>query len=205
VRASHTEGVLLGSTRDDAAGEAFDKGANILGLPYPGGPSISKAAEGGDREAFSFPHPLQNDPSFDFSFSGLKTALKYCVRDLPVPLAGIRRDLAASYEHALCLHLTERIERVMPRYPDVQEVHVVGGVSANGHLRELLCALCPNHQVRFPRRLAYCTDNAAMIAAAGYFLIQEYGDAAAAPFATEASLPLSALGPSHTTGPGGSP
>ncbi|MBI2523746.1 tRNA (adenosine(37)-N6)-threonylcarbamoyltransferase complex transferase subunit TsaD, partial [Candidatus Peregrinibacteria bacterium] len=81
LRTAHTSGELLGQTRDDAAGEAFDKGACLLGLPYPGGPAIAEAAENGNPSAFAFPHPLHSDTTLDFSFSGLKTSLKYLLRD----------------------------------------------------------------------------------------------------------------------------
>jgi N6-L-threonylcarbamoyladenine synthase len=229
-RTSHTTGSLLGSTRDDAAGEAFDKGAKLLGLPYPGGPSIAKAAEGGNPHAHEFPLPLRNDPSLDFSFSGLKTSLRYLLDDLqfsiqdslpaealPVPQADSAKvgqfsiaNIAASYEHAICAHLTDRITRALQRHSDVREVHLVGGVSANTYLRSSMTlqlarprqtsvrlangpmagrAPC-NLVLRHPSKLVYCTDNAAMIAAAGAFLVQEFGEKAYESFETTASLPL---------------
>lgn len=187
LRHAHLRGTLLGQTRDDAAGEAFDKGASMLGLPYPGGPSVAKAAENGKRDAFAFPHPLHKEKTCDFSYSGLKTALKYIIRDTPgAPVA----DLAASYEHALCDHLCTRVEHALTLHPEIREVHVVGGVSANTHLRWMLGQRLRNVTVRTPATLAYCTDNAAMIAAAAEFLVQEKGEAAYEPFATGASLPL---------------
>ncbi len=190
LRTSHTKGHLLSRTRDDAAGEAFDKGAALLGLPYPGGPAIAKAAEGGRRDAFSFPLPLKNEPTLDFSFSGLKTALRYTLRDLPrgpVPL----HDLAASYEHAIALHLVDRCVRAVKKFPQIQEVHLVGGVSANLHLREEVSFALPRVQLRFPRKISYCTDNAAMIGAAAAFFVSEAGPTQAChPFETSASLPL---------------
>lgn len=191
-RRSHTKGTLLGSTRDDAAGEAFDKGASILGLPYPGGPAISNAGEEGDPLAFKFPLPLRDDPSLDFSFSGLKTALKYTLRDLPETERPFRlHDLAASYEQAICSHLVDRIERALRRHPDVREIHLVGGVSANRRLRLMLKEFRNQKPaLRTPQKIAYCTDNAAMIAGAAYFLWKELGESAAKPFMTEASLPI---------------
>ncbi len=204
-RTAHTRGTLLGRTRDDAAGEAFDKGAALLGLPYPGGPAIAKAAEGGDPHAFPCHLPLHGEDTPDFSFSGLKTALKYLLRDLaqkhqePNPRDQLCRiwdlgfgisDIAAAYQHALCRHLTDRIIKALRRFPEAAEVHVVGGVSANRHLRSLLPDLCGNRVVRFPASLATCTDNAAMIGAAAYFLAEERGEEAFAPFETKASLPL---------------
>ncbi|MDO8648354.1 MAG: tRNA (adenosine(37)-N6)-threonylcarbamoyltransferase complex transferase subunit TsaD [Candidatus Peregrinibacteria bacterium] len=195
-RTSHTHGVLLGSTRDDAAGEAFDKGASLLGLPYPGGPSLSRCAEGGDATAFPFPTPLRGDPTLEFSFSGLKTALKYTLRDLSTPLTdAVRRDLAASYQNALVEHLTDRVLRALDHSPDPQEIHVVGGVSANAALRAALtkALLSRGLRLRTPALLSYCTDNAAMIGAAAHFLALEREEAAFAPFTTEATIPLATV------------
>lgn len=200
-RASHTKGTLLGRTRDDAAGEAFDKGASMLGLPYPGGPSIQNAAQSGDAKRFEFPLPLHNEDSLDFSFSGLKTSLKYLLRDLyrrsagasqPLPDQNDLPDLAASFQHAICSHLTDRILLALEKHPDVKEVHLVGGVSANIYLRNLTAELCANRNVivRVPKNLSYCTDNAAMIGAAGYFIVEEIGEQAFDAFSTEASIVL---------------
>lgn len=193
LRTAHTQGQLLGRTRDDAAGEAFDKGASLLGLPYPGGPAITAAAEDGDPSAFDFPLPLKREETLDFSFSGLKTALRYLLRDMSGQLTThslkIKADLAASYQHALCLHLVDRIERALAEYPQAREVHLVGGVSANRHLRSLAKRAISNRRLRFPTRLSSCTDNAAMIAAAAFFLIQERG-MPTEEWETEASLPL---------------
>ena len=186
-RTAHTKGSLLGRTRDDAAGEAFDKGAQMLGLSYPGGPAISKTAEGGNPEYYKFTLPLKDDSSFDFSFSGLKTALKYALRD-----EERSSDIVASYEHAICLHLTDRIKNALEMHPDIKEIHLVGGVSANNHLRYLTGQLT-DKTVRHPVKISFCTDNAAMIAAAAYFLVQEKGEAAYEVFKTEASLPLESL------------
>jgi len=188
-RVSHLDGTLLGSTRDDAAGEAYDKGATLLGLPYPGGPSISKAAEGGNPGAFAFPHPLTKEETFDYSFSGLKTALRYVIRDLgetPLPVA----DLAAGFQHAINRHLISRIELAAKKYPGAREIHVVGGVSANTALRAMLHSAFPDGTIRVPSKLRYCTDNAAMIAAAAAFLVQEKAEEAYKTFETAASLPL---------------
>ena len=190
-RTSHTQGTLLGRTRDDAAGEAFDKGAALLGLPYPGGPAIQKAAEHGSTDAFDFPAPLHDKDTMDFSFSGLKTALKYTIRDLPNgDSKPVLADLAASYQMAICAHLLSRLERALKQYEDVQEIHIVGGVSANSALRDGVTETFKDHTVRFPQKISYCTDNAAMIAAAGFFLVEENGDEAFATFETTSSLPL---------------
>jgi N6-L-threonylcarbamoyladenine synthase len=188
LRTSHTEGMLLGRTRDDAAGEAFDKGASLLGLPYPGGPSIAETALQGDERSIQFPLPLTQEDTLDFSFSGLKTSLRYAIRDAgPLDQKGIA-NMAASYQYALCRHLTHRVERAAERH-DIREVHVVGGVSANTRLRQMLHESC-NVIVRTPLTLSYCTDNAAMIAAAAYYLCEEKSDTAFEDFTTSASLPL---------------
>ncbi len=148
---------VLGTTLDDAAGEAFDKGARLLGLGYPGGRAIDELARRGDPDAFRF--PVARVPGLDFSFSGLKTALLYTVRDLsPEELEARRADLAASYQHAIVRALVGRIEAV-----DAERVAVVGGVAANSELRAALpdAALAP---------LPLCTDNAAMIASAARYV-----------------------------------
>lgn len=187
LRTSHMCGSRIGHTRDDAAGEAFDKGASLLGLPYPGGPSIADAAKGGNDRTFDFPLPLAGDDSLDWSFSGLKTSLRYLLRDDPSALDRLP-DLAASYERAICRHLVDRLERALARHPEVREMHVVGGVSANIRLRSMVEGL--GKTTCWPSRAEYCTDNGAMIAAAGEFLLRERPDAARA-FETSASLPLS--------------
>ncbi len=189
LRTGHTRGRLLGRTRDDAAGEAFDKGASLLHLPYPGGPAVAHAAETGDPKAVPFPLPLSGEDTMDFSFSGLKTALRYRIRD---HAADSLPDLAASYQLALCRHLTDRVARALDRHIDCVEVHLVGGVAANRHLREELVALCRTRGIPFrtPGAPAACTDNAAMIALAGGFMATELGDAAYAPFATLPAIPL---------------
>lgn len=191
LRTSHTRGALLARTRDDAAGEAFDKGANILGLPYPGGPSIAQAAEKGSSDAYRFPLPFQGEPTPDFSFSGLKTALKVLLRDRPQARSDLA-NLAASYQHAICRHLLDRTDRALEEHPETRELHLVGGVSANLRLREEAAALCKERGIRLrhPLSLSYCTDNAAMIAAAGFFLSAECGNEASVLCETAASLPL---------------
>lgn len=157
----------LGSTRDDAAGEAFDKVARLLGLPYPGGPSVQKAAEKGDPTRFKFPRARLESP-YDFSFSGLKTAVLYEVNDLkkqrihPLPV----EDLAASFQAAVVDALfTKTIQAA--RDFDAREILVAGGVSANRALREAFQSQ-EEFKVHIPA-FSLCTDNAAMIAAAGYY------------------------------------
>ncbi|PIR49137.1 tRNA (adenosine(37)-N6)-threonylcarbamoyltransferase complex transferase subunit TsaD [Candidatus Peregrinibacteria bacterium CG10_big_fil_rev_8_21_14_0_10_55_24] len=191
-RTGHTRGTLLGSTRDDAAGEAFDKGAQLLGLPYPGGPSIANAARHGNPKAFRFPSPLANSQDLSLSFSGLKTALRYTLRDLHEPSQQTIADLAASYQQAICRHLADRLLAAVRVTPDICEVHLVGGVSANTALRTMLTEALGNLPLRTPSNLRYCTDNGAMIAAAANFLYAERGKKAFEPFETVAALPLSA-------------
>jgi N6-L-threonylcarbamoyladenine synthase len=150
----------LGTTLDDAAGEAFDKGARLLGLGYPGGAEIDRVASGGDATAFDF--PVARVPGLDFSFSGLKTALLYTVRDLGEEETGRRRaDLAASFQHAIVRALAERARRAA-ELTGLDTIAVVGGVAANSALRAAL------PDARFAP-LRYCTDNAAMIASAARF------------------------------------
>jgi len=159
VRA-HGDQRLLGTTLDDAAGEAFDKGARLLGLGYPGGRELDRLAAGGDQEAFDF--PVARVPGLDFSFSGLKTALLYATRELSAQeLERRRADLAASYQHAIVRALVGRVREAAER-TGAGTIAVVGGVAANSELREALAdaALAP---------LPLCTDNAAMIASAGRF------------------------------------
>jgi tRNA N6-adenosine threonylcarbamoyltransferase len=151
---------VIGTTLDDAAGEAFDKGARLLGLGYPGGAEIDRLSAEGDPEAFSF--PVARVAGHDFSFSGLKTALLYTVRDLaPEELDRRRADLAASYQRAIVRALVERTLEAAESL-GAEQVAVVGGVAANSELRASL----PN-AVAAP--LALCTDNAAMIASAARY------------------------------------
>jgi tRNA N6-adenosine threonylcarbamoyltransferase len=151
---------IIGTTLDDAAGEAFDKGARLLGLGYPGGAELDKLAQQGDSTAYDF--PVARVPGLDFSFSGLKTALLYVVRELPADELQRRRpDLAASYQRAIVRALVERTEAAAEQL-GAERIAVVGGVAANSELRTSLprAALAP---------LALCTDNAAMIASAARY------------------------------------
>jgi len=164
---------ILGQTLDDAAGEAFDKGARILGLGYPGGPEIDRLARDGDPQAFDFPRSAPGGPSaerLDFSFSGLKTSLLYRVRDLGEEETARRRaDLAASYQRAIVGALGARVGGALGR-ERVPRLAIGGGVAANSELRTHLSELCAELGVRLhapPPEL--CTDNAAMIAAAARF------------------------------------
>lgn len=196
-RTAHTRGQLIGHTIDDAAGEAFDKGAVLLGLPYPGGPALSALAETGDRTTYEFPHPLRHAP-FSFSFSGLKTSLKYLKRNLESTHEWndtVRRNVASSYESAIVDHLVSRLEHALTAYPGTKELHCVGGVSANRVLRERCHDLGKKNatRVRFPETLRFCTDNAGMIASAGYFLQRESPTIVGSSFRTSGSLSLQSV------------
>jgi N6-L-threonylcarbamoyladenine synthase len=162
---------LLGATRDDAAGEALDKAARLMGLGYPGGAEIDRLAREGDPGAFEFPVGMRGEDSLDFSFSGLKTALAYTVRDLGPETAIERRaDLAASFQRAVVDSLMLKVERAIES-TGARRLAIGGGVAANSELRSRLAALCELEGLELkipPPRL--CTDNAAMIASAARFL-----------------------------------
>lgn len=161
---------VLGQTRDDAAGEAFDKSARLLGLGFPGGPALEREAAAGDPEAFEMPVAMTRDPGLDFSFSGLKTALVYRCRDLGPEGVGERRaDLAASFQAALVGQLTAKLKRALKR-GEWEAVALGGGVAANGPLRAAVAELCERQGVRLKLvPSALCTDNAAMIASAARY------------------------------------
>ena len=161
---------VLGRTLDDAAGEAFDKGARLLGLGYPGGPAIQRAAAGGDPEAFKFPVAMARDPGLDLSFSGLKTALVYKVRELGSErVATSRADLAASYQRAITGQLAAKLERALDA-GEWPAVALGGGVAANAELRERAEAICRQRGLRLKLvPIDLCTDNAAMIASAARY------------------------------------
>jgi len=162
----HLDYQRLGATLDDAAGEAFDKVARLLGLPYPGGPSVQQAAETGDPAAFNFPRAWL-EGTWDFSFSGLKTAVLREVKELKTDSRALPiLDLAASFQAAVVEVLFQKTMMAAREFK-VKQIIVGGGVSANKSLREAFLG-----QTEFPvniPRLSLCTDNAAMVAAAGYF------------------------------------
>lgn len=183
VSGGHTQLVLVkgvgdyerwGTTIDDALGEAFDKTAKLLGLPYPGGPAVERAAATGDAKRFNFPRPLVGEARLDFSFSGLKTAVRQAAEGIaPVTDQDIA-DICASFQYAIARTLKDRIGRGLQRFadtfPDVDQpaLVVAGGVAANKVVRQTLDELCAKHDFRFvapPHHL--CTDNAVMIAWAG--------------------------------------
>ena len=173
---------ILGTTLDDAAGEAFDKVARLLGLGYPGGPEISRVAERGSADAFDFPRAWLSafshcsgwdKENFNFSFSGLKTAVLKVIEDRKKEKRGIETqfvaDVSASFEEAVCDVLSAKLVYAVEVF-GVKEVHLAGGVSANKRLRRMVCERLPKNVIlKNPVRLKYCTDNGAMVAAAGYY------------------------------------
>jgi N6-L-threonylcarbamoyladenine synthase len=185
---SHYDFDLLGETLDDAAGEAFDKVARILGLGYPGGPQVSRAAEAGNAKRFNLPRALVGDKNFDFSFSGLKTAVLNLVKKEHESEGALSpefiSDTAASFEEAVCDVLTDKLLRAAAKFK-VREVHLAGGVSANRRLRAMSRQKIDEKKhsaggpvLRYALNLSYCTDNAAMIASAAYFQLKTNGDVA---------------------------
>jgi N6-L-threonylcarbamoyladenine synthase len=163
---------LLGETIDDAAGEAFDKSAKLLGLPYPGGPGLSRLARQGDAQAFKLPRPLLHSGDLDFSFAGLKTAVLTQAKKLGDTLESRKADLAASTQAAIVEVLVKKSIAALDR-TGLKRIVVAGGVGANRSLREQLDAACAKRRVRvhYPE-LEYCTDNGAMIAMAAAMRLQ---------------------------------
>ena len=163
---------LLGETIDDAAGEAFDKSAKLMGLPYPGGPWLAQLAESGDAEAFKLPRPLLHSGNLDFSFAGLKTAVLTQARKLGDDLEARKADLAASTQAAIVEVLLKKSLAAL-QHTGLRRLVVAGGVGANRQLREALNAACQRRGVRvhYPE-LHLCTDNGAMIAMAAAMRLQ---------------------------------
>lgn len=168
---SHQEMTIIGQTRDDAAGEAFDKGAKLLGLPYPGGPMIDKHAKDGDPGRFKF---AESDmPDLDYSFSGIKTSLLYFLRDqIKTNDQFIEQnldDLCASYQQTIINMLIKKLKKAV-KETGINEIAIAGGVSANQGLQQQLTTVASQNkwQLYIPK-LEYCTDNAAMIAISGYY------------------------------------
>jgi N6-L-threonylcarbamoyladenine synthase len=167
---------LLGETRDDAAGEAFDKTAKLLGLPYPGGPELARLAESGRSGVFQFPRPMLDRPGFEFSFSGLKTAVSLAARERPLTPER-RADIARGVQDAIVETLLRKTERAVVA-TGIANVVVAGGVGANRALRAGLDGLARRHGGRiYQPRIEFCTDNAAMIAVAGLLRLQRGGQA----------------------------
>lgn len=184
---------MLGTTLDDAAGEAFDKTAKILGLGYPGGPALAKFAEQGDPTRFHFPRPMTNRPGLDFSFSGLKTFTVNALHHEPQD-DQTRADIARAFEEAVADTLAIKCRRAIEQ-TGIRQLIVAGGVSANKRLRERLDKLAREHSARvsFPR-LEFCTDNGAMIAYAGLLRLQA-GQREAVEFTAQPRWPLESLAP----------
>ena len=160
-----SEYILLGETRDDAAGEAFDKGARILNLSYPGGPEIEKAAIGGNPEKIHFPRSLISKDSLEFSFSGLKTSLLYFMDDFKETRSIKLNDVIASYQKAIIDVLVEKVNRAL-NITGFKTCIIAGGVAANQSLRKELSSVLRFKEIIFPE-LSFCTDNAAMIGYVG--------------------------------------
>jgi N6-L-threonylcarbamoyladenine synthase len=165
----------LGQTLDDAAGEAFDKVAKLLGLPYPGGMEIDRLAATGDPGAVRFPRPLLHDDTFNFSFSGLKTAVLNHLRQYPAPPTGARlNDICASFQAAVCEILTHKAGAAAAA-TGIGRVVVAGGVACNSGLRHAMTGLAATAglELHFPS-LGLCSDNAAMLAVPGDFYLEHY-------------------------------
>jgi len=157
----------LGESRDDAAGEAFDKTAKLLGLPYPGGPELARIADAAKGGAFNFPRPMLDRPGLEFSFSGLKTAVLHAVRGQPAMTDDLKSDVAHAVQEAIVETLVAKSLRALEQ-TGLDDLVVSGGVSANRKLRARLAEVVSKRggRVYYPR-IEFCTDNAAMIAVAG--------------------------------------
>jgi len=182
---------VIGRTIDDAAGEAFDKAAKIMGLPYPGGPLVDKFAKDGNPLAFKFAKPVI--PGLDFSFSGLKTSFLYFVRDRLKEDAGFieknKADLCASIQVAIVTTLMDKLMLAV-KQTGIKQVAIAGGVSANSALRRAMTDLHESRKIEaFIPEFSYTTDNAAMIAIAGYYryLSGEFGNLAMSPYSRSAT------------------
>jgi len=178
---------IIGETLDDAAGEAFDKTAKILGLPYPGGPVVDKLAQLGNPHAFKFTTP--HAPGLNFSFSGLKTAILYFIRDAVKKDEHFAQkhlpDICASVQHTIVSYLLSKLEQAAAKH-GISDIAIAGGVSANSGLRKALEAMKEKNGWNiFIPEFQYCTDNAAMIAVSGYFkyLKKDFTDLSVSPAA----------------------
>lgn len=171
---SHFDKEIIGETIDDAAGEAFDKGAKMLGLPYPGGPLIDQWAQKGNPQAFNLARP--QIPELNFSFSGLKTSLLYFLRDHEKENPNFKdehfADICASYQFAILRHILDKLSKAVLKYK-VKSIGIAGGVSANAGLRKMLYEYAEKYKLKLHiPKLEYCTDNAAMIAVLAHYRYQ---------------------------------
>lgn len=179
---------ILGQTIDDAAGEAFDKCAKVMGLPYPGGPHIDRLAQTGDANKFKFSKP--HIPGLDYSFSGLKTSFLYTLRDElkknPNFIEENKADLAASLQKTIIDILIDKLDKAAKEHPEIKQITIGGGVSANSGVRDAVAKFCEKRGIKafIPKRM-FTTDNAAMVAIAGYFkyLDKDFCPLDIAPFA----------------------
>lgn len=185
---------LLGDTLDDAAGEAFDKTAKLLGLPYPGGPQLAKLAQQGNPERFRFPRPMTDRPGLDFSFSGLKTFALNVLAEVPEAErdSAFKADVARAFEEAVVDTLVIKCRRALQQ-TGCADLVLAGGVSANRRLRERMEQACVKLGARawYPR-LEFCTDNGAMIAYAGYLRLKA-GESAGMGYGVTPRWPLEHL------------
>lgn len=176
---SPTQITLLGTTLDDAAGEAFDKVAKMLGLGYPGGPIVSQYADKGDRRKIDLPKIYLDRASLDFSFSGLKASVYRLLEqnenwENRADKERFIADICASFEYTVGKIFAKKVTRALEKFPQIKQIHFTGGVSANRYLREILTEICQARGVDFlfPQHIEYSTDNAAMIGAAAYQLMK---------------------------------
>ena len=184
---------ILGDTRDDAAGEAFDKTAKLLGLPYPGGPELARLAAAGTAGAFHFPRPMLDRPGLEFSFSGLKTAVQHAVRGRALD-DRLRADVARAVQEAIVQTLAVKAGRALEQ-TGMDTLVVSGGVSANLSLRAALAVAAARHGARvYYPRIEFCTDNAAMIAVAGLLRLRA-GISAGLAITARAQWPIESLAP----------
>ena len=162
---------VLGRTRDDAVGEAYDKVAKLLGLSYPGGPIISDYASKCKVDNYNFPRPMKNSKNLDFSFSGLKTAVLYEVKEAKEKDEKLKKEISYSFQEAVVDVLQSKVAKAYKKYPDIKSLIVAGGVSANKRLRKVFQNKFSDLDLYFPE-MKFCGDNAAMIAADAYIQMQ---------------------------------
>jgi len=186
----HGKFKIIGETLDDAAGEAFDKTAKMMGLPYPGGPVLSKLAETGNVNAFDFPRPMIKSDNLDFSFSGLKTSVLYTIQKQKRLTPKVKADLCASVQQAIVDVLIAKLEKAIKQYKP-KSILLAGGVAANKPLRERFEALAKSLKLKSSiPPFEYCTDNAAMIGITAYWRIKSKKTKFKKSFSANPNLPL---------------